>query len=148
MDTQLSAPPSERTRSTAPWPAALVVAGTAVAAAVAIRLIAYAAGIDLVVKTGDQRDEVTMAAVVASSTIGAVIGILLFQLALRYFARGQTWWTIGAGVGLFGSMTSPMASTTASAWIMLSLMHLAVGAVVIVGLRRVAPHHVAPRKVA
>ena len=143
MHTQVSDPRTTGTPRTAPWPGALAVAGCAVASAVLIRLIAYAVGIDLVVETGGQRDEVTMVPVVIGSAIGAVSGVLVLQLALRWFAHGMRWWTIGAGVSLFGSLTSPMASTTDSAWIMLSLMHLAVGAVVIVGLRRVAPHEVA-----
>jgi hypothetical protein len=144
MSTHTTTPPTERaTRRTAPWPAALAVVAVAVAAAVALRLIAYATGINLVVETGDDHTTVRMAPVIAGSAIGALAGVLVLQLALRYVAHGRRWWTIGAAVSLFGSLTTPMASTTASAWIVLSLMHLVVGAVVIVGLRRVAPREVA-----
>jgi hypothetical protein len=144
MTTHLTTPQAERTtRRTAPWPAALAVAATAVAAAVTLRLIAYAVGIDLVVETGGHRDQVTTGSVIAGSAIGAVSGVVVLQLALRYVAHGRRWWTIGATISLIGSLTSPTASTTASAWTVLSLMHLAVGAVVIVGLRRVAPRDVA-----
>lgn len=132
-----------RTRPTARWPAAFAVAGAAVLAAVALKLVADLLGIDLVVETGGDRSQVTLASVIAGSAVGSVTGVLLLQVALRCFARGRRWWTIGAGVGLLGSLASPLAATTAGAWTVLSLMHLAVGGVVIVGLRSIAPRDVA-----
>ena len=141
MSTMQSTP--TRPRTTARWPAAFAVAGAAVVAAAALKLAADALGIDLVVETGGDRIEVTMASVITASTIGAVTGVLLLQVALRHFARGRLWWTVAAGAGLLGSLTSPMAAMSASAWSVLSLLHVTVGAVVILGLRAVAPSDVA-----
>lgn len=146
--TQLSTPPAEGdaqrpTRRTAPWPATFAVAATAVAAAVILRLIAYAVGLDVVVDTGTGDTTVSLAAVAASSAVGALCGVLVLQLALRFLSRGRTWWTIGATVVLLGSLASPLAATTAGAWATLTVLHLAVGAVVILGLRRASAGHVA-----
>lgn len=125
-------------RHRAGWRASMGVAAFAVAAALGLRLIATALGIDVQVGSGAARHGVGLVAVGLSSGVAAGFGVLALQLALRLFARGRRWWTMGAVVVLALSLLSPLQATTVAAWLVLSLLHLATAAVVILGLRRVS----------
>jgi hypothetical protein len=117
---------------------ALSVAGAAVAA-VAVWAIAVAAfGAHLTIRFGSGAPQtVGVGFVVAASLVGGALGWALLAFLERRTARARTIWTVAAVVVLLASLSLPiMAGVTVSTKVTLALMHLAVGAVLIPGLRR------------
>lgn len=95
-------------------------------------------GIHLAVRFGSGPIQaVGIAPVVISALLGSIIGWGVLALAERLFRQGLVIWTGLAIAGLLASLSLPFyAGTTLSTKIGLSLMHLAVGAVLIPTLRR------------
>jgi membrane-associated HD superfamily phosphohydrolase len=118
----------------------LAVAG-AVLAAVMVRLIAAATGTTLrVTPPGQSMLTVSLPMVVTIALAASLAGWAALVVLRRITRRAHTVWTGLAVVALLASLV-PLSSvqTTASARVFLALMHIAVAAVLIPGLRAAAP---------
>jgi hypothetical protein len=96
-------------------------------------------GIDLLVRPGGSAaQQVGLGSVVAVSLLASLLGWGLLALLERLVSRrALTAWTVVAVVVLMVSLTGPLtAAANAAVAIALVLMHLLVGAVLIMGLRR------------
>ncbi len=125
--------PARRTRARA-----LVIA-TATLAALVVWIVAVPLlGTDLLVRSGsDSAQRVGPGAVVVTSLIASLLGWVLLAVLERRTSRAHTVWTGAAVVVLVLSLGGPLtAATTTAAKTALALMHLAVGAVLIHGVRR------------
>lgn len=111
------------------WPVAVVAAAVA---ALAWVVVTQLASVELVV--GEQR--VNVVSVVVATLVAAVAGAGLLRVLEARTANGVTLWTwIALGV-LVVSMVGPLGASGSEAVAGLAVLHLLVGAVVIVGLRR------------
>lgn len=112
----------------------------AVLAALMVWLVAVpVAGLDLLVRPGAAAAyQVGIGSVAIVSMLAALLGWGLLSLLERLVpAHACTVWTVVAGVVLVLSLAGPLTGgTTAAVTVTLSLMHVAVGAALIVGLRR------------
>jgi hypothetical protein len=110
----------------------------AIAATFAIWLIAHPiAGVDLEVGNGGgQIREVTPGAVLFVTGMAGLLASVSLALFERFTLRARTRWTVFAVVALFISLLGPLGGVTTGAIIALLSMHLAAGAVLILGLRR------------
>jgi hypothetical protein len=110
----------------------------ATAAAVAIWIVAIAAGADLTVSFGTgQPQKVTVINVVVAALVGSLAGWGLLAMLRRFTAKARTVWTVTAIVAALLSLASPLSTTSSAstkAWLV--AMHLAVATVLIVVLRR------------
>ena len=95
-------------------------------------------GIDLLVRPGGAAQQVGLGSVVTVSLLASLLGWGLLALLERLVPRrAMTAWTVVAVVVLMLSLTGPLtAAANAAVAIALVLMHLVVGAVLIMGLRR------------
>ena len=117
------------------------VVALGVVAAVVVWGIAVLLGVELTVRTGGGNAPQTVGAVAvaASSLISGLLGWALLALLERRTARAAAIWTAVAAAVLLFSMIGPVAADAAtSVKVVLVLLHLAVAAVVIPGLRRTA----------
>ncbi len=117
----------------------LTVAAAVVAAVLAWLIAVPIVGIDLVVRPGGgAAQQVGLGSVVAVSLLASLLGWGLLALLERLVSRrALTAWTVVAVVVLMLSLSGPLtAATNAAVAIALVLMHLVVGAVLIMGLRR------------
>ena len=117
----------------------LTVAAAVVAAVLAWLIAVPIVGIDLVVRPGGgAAQQVGLGSVVAVSLLASLLGWGLLALLERLASRrALTAWTVVAVVVLMLSLSGPLtAATNAAVAIALGLMHLVVGAVLIMGLRR------------
>ncbi|WP_402468774.1 DUF6069 family protein [Isoptericola aurantiacus] len=117
-------------RAPAPWLVLLI----AVAAGVVVRLVAAVAGVDLVVRTGGGTTTVGILAVLVA---GAVVGLAAWGvrvLLARWLGGGHRAWLVLCAVVALLSMAGPLGATTAAGTAFLVVEHLAVGAVLAVGL--------------
>ena len=117
----------------------LTVAAAVVAAVLAWLIAVPIVGIDLVVRPGGgSAQQVGLGSVVAVSLLASLLGWGLLALLERLVSRrALTAWTVVAVVVLMLSLSGPLtAATNAAVAIALVLMHLVVGAVLIMGLRR------------
>lgn len=115
---------------------ATVAAGAAGAALVVWGIAAAAGTTPAVVRTGTAT-EVGPLAVVATALMAALAGWGLLALLERRTREAARPWTVLAVLTLLVSLSGPVTSDTELASkAALLLMHLAVGAVVILGLRR------------
>lgn len=117
----------------------LTVAAAAVAAVLAWLIAVPIVGIDLLVRPGGgAAQQVGLGSVVAVSLLASLLGWGLLALLERLVSRrALTAWTVVAVVVLMLSLSGPLtAATNAAVAIALVLMHLVVGAVLIMGLRR------------
>ena len=111
----------------------LGVAAAATLAAVAVwTLWTQAAGVELRTETG----EVGPVAVVVTSLAAAGLGVALARLLVRR-AGGLRVWSVVACVVWAVSFLGPLSATTSMAVLGLASLHLVVGTVVIIGVRRV-----------
>ena len=134
-----TAPAPHRLRERGP------VAAGAVGAALGGWLVAGPLlGIDLAVQpAGGGAQGVTrtvgVGAVVAASLTAALLGWALLELLERWTTRARTVWTAVAAVVLLLSLAGPLTGAlSTSVAVALAAVHLVVGAVLIVGLRRTA----------
>ncbi|MET8085873.1 DUF6069 family protein [Micromonospora sp. NPDC005237] len=113
---------------------ALVVA---VLAAVAVWSIATLAGAQLTVDQGSGPQDVTVLAVLVTSALAALLGWGLLAVLERLSARATTIWTgIAVAVLVLSLVPASLVDASAGTRFALVLMHLVVGAVVILGFRR------------
>jgi hypothetical protein len=126
----------ETTRNSAGSPVTVVLGATA--AAVAIWIVATLAGAELTVSFGGQPiQKVTVVNVVVAALVGSLAGWGLLALLRRFTTNARAIWTVIAIVFLMLSLGSPLLATaSAGTKVALVAMHLAVGTVMILGLRR------------
>jgi hypothetical protein len=114
----------------------------ATASAVAIWVVATAAGAELTVSFGPGQpiQKITVVNVVVAALVGSLAGWGLLGLLRRFTARARTVWTMTAIVAVLVSLAGPL-SAIASAGTKASLvaMHLAVATVLIAVLRQTTP---------
>ena len=114
-------------------------AGVAVltaAVATAVWGVAKAAGVDLVVRSGSGTSDINVVSVIVTALVVAIVGAALLRLLERRTANGRRTWTIVAVVVWAVSFLGPLSATRPSAGLVLACLHLLVGAVVVLGLRR------------
>jgi hypothetical protein len=127
----------QTTRTSARNPLAVVLGATA--AAVAIWIVATLAGAELIVSFGSGQpvQKVTVINVVVAALVGSLAGWGLLALLRRFTTNARAIWTVIAVVFLMLSLGGPLTATaSAGTKVALVAMHLAVGTVVILGLRR------------
>lgn len=112
------------------------VAVLAAAAAAVVWAVARAAGIELVVRSGDGTSHVNVVSVVVTAVVVAIAGAGLLRLLERRTSDGLRTWTIVAVAVWAVSFLGPLSATRPSAGLVLASLHLLVGAVVVLGLRR------------
>ncbi|MGI8335681.1 DUF6069 family protein [Actinomadura scrupuli] len=115
-----------------------IAAGGAVAAAGLLWLVARALDVDLRVAQGDgQESQVVGLPMVAGCTlVVALLGWGVLALLEHRTRRARTWWTgLAAAVLLLSFVPVVTVSATTGTKVALSLMHLAVAAVLIPSLR-------------
>ena len=118
-------------------PMAAVLAATA--AAVAIWIVATAAGADLTVSFGPGQpiQKVTVVNVVVAALVGSLAGWGLLALLRRFTTNARAIWTVIAIVFALFSLGGPLSAIASTGTkVALCAMHLTVATVVIVGLRR------------
>jgi len=99
--------------------------------------------VDLVVRTGSATQHVNVVSVVVTAVVVTIAGGgLLRVLERRAKAAVGLWTTIAAAV-LLVSLAGPLGAENVAAGLVLAGLHLVVGGVVIVGLRRSARGRVA-----
>lgn len=116
---------------------ALSIAGAAAAAVAVWAVAVLALGVHLTIRFGDGAPQtVAVGFVVGASLVGGALGWGLLAFLERRTARALTIWTVAAIAVLLVSMSLPLvAGTTVSTKVTLVLMHVAVGLVLIPGLR-------------
>ena len=97
------------------------------------------AGVDLSVGSGSSVRTVGPAAVTGASLLAGLAATGLAALLTRATARPRRNWLIAAGVVLAVSLLGPLGARSAGAGTALIAMHLAVGAILIVGIRGTLP---------
>jgi hypothetical protein len=127
----------QTTRGSARTPVAAVLGATG--AAVAIWVMATAAGAELTVSFGPGQpiQQVTVVNVVVAALVGSLAGWGLLALLRQFAANARAVWTVIAIVVALLSLGGPLSPTASTGTkVALVAMHLAVATVVIVGLRR------------
>jgi len=118
----------------------LAVVAAVVAALVVYLLITQAFGQDLRTPgmSGKGATELNIGAVLLVSALASLAAWGLLAVLERFTARARTIWTVVAVVGLVLSLAGPMSGTgiTTGNRLALALMHVVVGAVLIVLMRR------------
>jgi hypothetical protein len=116
----------------------LSVAGAVVAAAAVWIVSVPLLGTQLVIRFGSGAPQtIGIDYVLGASVITSLLGWGLLALLERRSARGRTIWTAVAVVALVASLSLPLiAGVSTSAKVTLIVMHLAVAAILIPGLRR------------
>jgi hypothetical protein len=113
----------------------------ATAAAVAIWLVAIAAGADLTVSFGPGQpiQKVTVVNVVVAALVGSLAGWGLLALLRRFTTKARAIWTVIAIIAGLLSLAGPLSTiSTAGTKAALIAMHLVVATVTIVVLRQTA----------
>ena len=124
-----------RASSSTAWVAVL----GATAAAVAIWLVAIAAGADLTVSFGPGQpiQKITLINVVVAALVGSLAGWGLLALLRRFTPKARGIWTVVAIIAALLSLGGPLSAiATTGTKASLVAMHLAVATVLILGLRR------------
>ena len=111
----------------------------ATAAAVAIWVVATAAGTDLTVSfgAGQPIQKVTLINVVVAALVGSLAGWGLLALLRRFTNNARAIWTVIAILFALLSLGGPLSTISSTGTkVALAAMHLAVATVTIIGLRR------------
>ena len=114
------------------WPVAVVAAG----AAAVVWVCATAAGVDVAVRSGSSTRDVGLVSVVVTAVVVAAAGAGLLRVLERRTPGARRVWTRVAMAVWVVSLAGPAGARTVPAGLTLAALHLVVGAVVIVGLRR------------
>ena len=114
------------------WPVAVVSAG----AAAVVWVGATVAGVDLAVRSGSSTRDVGLVSAVVTAVVVAVAGAGLLRVLERRTPEACRVWTGVAMAVWVVSLVGPASARTVQAALTLAALHLVVGAVVIVGLRR------------
>jgi hypothetical protein len=113
-----------------------VPAAAMLVAAAVFTVVHSTAGVDLAARTGTAVQHITLPAVLIAAAVSAVAGWALLALLERLTTRARPVWTMSAvAVVLLSLLVGPTAGVTVAAKVGLALLHLAVGAVVIGGMR-------------
>jgi hypothetical protein len=123
------------TRWTGDGKVALLAAG---AAALVWVVATQAGGVDLAVRSGSGTQHITVVSVVVTTLVVTLAAAGLLRILERRTTRGWAIWTAIAGSVWVVSFAGPLGARSVSAGLVLAALHLLVGAVVVVGLRR---HH-------
>ncbi|WP_251149879.1 DUF6069 family protein [Cellulosimicrobium sp. Marseille-Q4280] len=119
-------------RWTVPFAAAVVAA--------AVWLVGTAAGVDVAARSGATTQPVGILAVVVAALVVGFAGwgvrAVIGRLRASSPGRGERAWLVTCGVLLLVSLLGPLGGVSAGAVVVLLAEHLAVGAVVALGLRR------------
>jgi hypothetical protein len=94
------------------------------------------AGIDLAVRTGSGTQHVNVVSVIVTSVVVAMVAGGLLRVLERRTPDALRIWTMVAGGVLVVSLAGPLGAVTLDAGLALATLHVLVGAVVILGLRR------------
>ncbi|WP_026413834.1 DUF6069 family protein [Actinomadura oligospora] len=114
----------------------LTIAAAATSALAVWTVAVPVAGIDLTVRMGDGTSTVGPLMIVLTSVLAALSGWILLAILRRRSPRAERVWPIVAPGVLAASLTGPSNSAVGvSSTLILVLLHLTVGAVVILGLR-------------
>lgn len=114
----------------------LTVAAAALSGVAVWTLAVPVAGVDLTVDNGSGVQEVGAAQTAIAGLVAGLAAWAFMALLERFTRRPKPIWTVVAAVMLALSLTGPLSATTASAGATLAALHVAVGAVLIFGLRR------------
>jgi len=118
------------------WRDALLVAGAAAGASAGIRWLATGvAAVDLRVGSGSDAREIGLVSVVLTALAVTLASAGLLRILERRTRHGLALWSWASVVVLATSLFGPLGASTLSAGACLVGLHLAVGAVVIGGLR-------------
>jgi len=112
------------------------VALMAAAAAVLVWACARISDLDLVVKSGSGTTVVTVGSVIVTTLVVAAAAVGLLRLLERRTAKGLQVWTVVAVTVWALSFLGPLSATRPSTGFVLALLHLLVGATLVLGLRR------------
>ncbi|MET7672090.1 DUF6069 family protein [Micromonospora luteifusca] len=116
---------------------AAVAAGAILAAAAEFAILHSVAGVDLAATSGNSTRQITVAAVVVAAAVAVLAGWALLALLERLTNRARVWWTsIAVAVLLLSLLVGPPGGVGGGAKATLALLHLSVGAVLILGLPR------------
>lgn len=120
-------------------PAIALVA--ALSPAVVFLLISTIGGVDVAVPESfgsEQREELELGAVIGASVIAVLVGWGVLTILERVTDKGLTIWTVGALV--LAAISMPWsAGFRTSDRVVITLMHIAIAAVFIVGMRATSP---------
>ena len=137
MQTEIETQQVRRSEPAPSWRDVRDVALVAAVVAAATWVVAtQVAGVDLVVGAGAGRQHVGVASVVVATLVAAYAGGGLLRVLARRTPRGRRTWTAIALVVLAVSLTGPLGAASLPAGLVLAALHLEVGAVVVVSLRR------------
>jgi Family of unknown function (DUF6069) len=115
------------------WPVAVVAAG---AAAVVWVLATQVASVDLAVRSGSGTQHINVVSVVVTAIVVAMAAAGLLRFLERRTAQARTIWTVIACVVWVVSLAGPLGARSLAAGLWLAALHLVVGSIVVVGLRR------------
>lgn len=108
--------------------------------AAAVWLVGAAAGVDVAARSAATTQDVGIVAVVVAALVvgygGWGVRALLGRLRASSPGRGERAWLVTCAVVLLVSLLGPLGGVSAGAVVVLLAEHLAVGAVVALGLRR------------
>jgi hypothetical protein len=115
------------------WP----VAVTAAVAAAAVWVVAtQLASVDLAVRSGSGTQHVNVVSAIVTALVVAMAGAGLLRFLERRTAHARTTWSAIAIAVWVVSLAGPLGARSVAAGLWLATMHLVVGAIVVVGLRR------------
>jgi len=115
------------------WPVAVVAAGAAAAVWVVATQVA---SVDLAVRAGSGTQHVNVVSVIVTAVVVAMAGAGLLRFLERRTAQARTIWTAIAVAVWVVSLAGPLGARSVAAGLWLAVLHLVVGGVVVVGLRR------------
>lgn len=115
----------------------LLNVATMACAVIAWTIAVPIAGMDLTVTMGGTEQQVTQLAVISTALLAGSAAWGSLTILERVTRRARTIWTWLAALVLILSLTGPLAATSASAGWVLVLLHVVVGALLIVGMPRV-----------
>ena len=114
------------------WPVAVVAAG----AAAVVWVGGTVAGVDVAVRSGSSSRDVGLLSVVVNAVVVGAAGAGLLSILERRTPGARRVWTAVAMAVWVVSLAGPAGARTVPAGLTLAAIHLVVGAVVIIGLRR------------
>lgn len=118
----------------------LIVPASAVAAVIVWVVVVPIAGVDLEARAGSQTQHIGVGSVIAVSLVVALLATAVRTGLARARRgrpdRGARAWVILASVVLLVSLAGPAGALTASAGWSLAALHIVVGTLLIVGLRK------------
>ena len=132
-------------QAVATWRDDWLVAVVATVAATVVWVGATVAGVDVAVRSGSGARGVGLVSVVVTALVVVEAAAGLLRVLERRTPRARRVWTEIASVVWVVSLAGPAGARTMSAGLTLAALHLVVGAVVIVGLRRRHADHEADR---